>query len=182
MCAAYLNKTREVLNYIAARSVVTQTEIVAAKSLLGLYSTGSGSSSPRRRLIDTCSLLARQGFVSVGMLDGERVYKISHKGGHKLQRYQALKVDILPRWDGHWYLVTFDIAESHKSVRNQLILTLKRHGFVQYSGGVWILPYNPQELINKLRKELSLDKQQIRLISATHIDGASELKRKFKLK
>jgi DNA-binding transcriptional regulator PaaX len=116
------------------------------------------------------------------MLDGERVYKISHKGGQKLQRYQALKVDILPRFDGHWYLVTFDIAESHKSVRNQLILTLKRHGFVQYSGGVWVLPYNPQELINKLRKELSLDKQQIRLISATHIDGTSDLKRKFKLK
>ena len=178
MCATYLNKTREVLNYIAARSVVTSSEIAAAKSLLRMYPSGAGSSSPRRRLIDTCGLLARQGFITTGMLDGERVYKLSHKGTQKLQRYQALKVDILPRFDGHWYLVTFDLPESHKSVRNLLIITLKRHGFVSYSGGVWLLPYNPNDLIIALRKQLGI-KKEIRLIVATQVDGASDYRRKF---
>lgn len=181
MCATYLNKTREVLNYIAARSVVTSSEIAAAKSLLRMYPSGAGSSSPRRRLIDTCGLLARQGFITVGMLDGERVYKLSHKGTQKLQRYQALKIDILPRFDGRWYLVTFDLPESHKSIRNLLIITLKRHGFVSYSGGVWLLPYNPTDLIIALRKQLGI-KKEIRLIVATQIDGASDLKRKFGIK
>lgn len=177
MCATYLNKSREVLKYIAARSVVTSSEIAAAKSLLALYPT-KPSASPRRRIIDTCSLLARQGFISVGMLDGEKVYKISVKGKQKLQSYQSLRVDILPRADGRWYLVTFDLPESHKVARNQLILTLKRHGFVSYTKGVWALPYNPTELIVALRKQLGI-KRQLKLIVATQVDGAAELRRKF---
>ncbi len=178
MCAMDINKTREVLRFITTRKVVTQSEIEGSKQLLELFSVGAANS--RRRIIDTCALLAKQGYVSVGMLDNERVYKINTKGQKRLDSYTLVKDSIVRRWDGRWYLVTFDIPESDKTIRNQLILTFKRLGFVNYTKGLWLLPYNPTKLIIGLKKQFDLQKE-LRLIVATQIDDAAYYKKLFKL-
>ena len=178
MCARELNKTREVLRFIATRKVVTQSEIIGSKALLELFSVGD--SNARRRVIDTCALLAKQGYVSVGMLDGERVYKINAKGQKRLDSYTLEINSVVRRFNGRWYLVTFDIPEKDKGVRNQLILTLKRQGFVNYTKGLWLLPYNPAKLIAGLRKQFDLQKE-LRMIVASHIDDEAHYKKLFKL-
>ena len=179
MCASVLNKTREVLKFIASRKVVASSEITSHKALLEMF---SGKASARRRLIDTTALLGKQGFVSIGVLDGERVYKINAKGLRKLQSYQTMQDGVdRTRWLGRWYLVTYDVPESAKSARNQLILTLKRQGFVNYTKGVWLLPYNPSKLIAGLRKDLGLAAKSLRLIVATHIDDEPKYKKQFGL-
>ncbi|MBI2798292.1 hypothetical protein HYX70_03275 [Candidatus Saccharibacteria bacterium] len=179
MCARQLNKTREVLRFISTRKVAVQSEITSSKALLELFSVGS--TNARRRLIDTCALLAKQGYVSVGVLDGEHVYKINAKGQKRLESYVITQDSINRRWDGRWYLVTFDIPENEKATRNQLILTLKRVGFVNYTKGLWLLPYNPTKLINGLRKQFCLEKDQLRLIVATQLDESAAYKKLFKL-
>ena len=76
--------------------------------------------------------------------------------------------------------MTFDIAEQQKTVRNQLILSLKRHGFLHYAMGLWVLPYNPIKMLDTFRDQYGL-KSEIKMIVASHLDGEAKLKRHFKL-
>jgi len=139
---------------------------------------GSKRATPRRRIIDTVSLLARQGYVSVGLLDNEKVFKITEKGKDRLKAHMVSEegINIPERWDGRWYLITFDIPETKKVVRNQLILTLKRHGFVNYAKGLWLIPYNPSRMVASLRKQLKL-KTELKLIIAQSIDFESKYRK-----
>lgn len=175
------NKTAEVLRLIQTKKVATSSDLAANKLLLELFS-GSSKASPRRRIIDTTALLAKQGYVSVGLLDNEKVYKITLRGQERLKAHQVAQdaISIPERWDGRWYLVTFDIPETKKVVRNQLILTLKKYGFVNYAKGLWLLPYNPSKLLQSLRKQLGL-KNEIRLIVAQTIDLDSKYQKHFGL-
>jgi DNA-binding transcriptional regulator PaaX len=172
-----LNKTAEVLRLIQTKKVATLGDLSSNKHLLGIFE-GSKRATPRRRIIDTVALLARQGYVSVGILDNEKVFKITERGKARLKAHQVSKdgLNIPERWDGRWYLVTFDIPEAKKVTRNQLILTLKRHGFINYTKGLWLIPYNPTKLIASLRKQLGL-KTEIKLIIAQAIDNETRYRK-----
>ena len=171
------NKTAEVLRLILNKKVITLSDLSSNKSLLEIFSN-SNSATPRRRIIDTVALLAKQGYVSVGFIDNEKVFKITEKGKERLKANEVAKegINISERWDGRWYLVTFDIPEARKVVRNQLILTLKRHGFVNYTKGLWVIPYNPTSMIKSLRKQLGI-KDEIKIIVAQFIDDEYKYKK-----
>ncbi|MSR68222.1 hypothetical protein EXS66_00345 [Candidatus Saccharibacteria bacterium] len=171
------NKTAEILRLIQTKKVATLGDLSSNKHLLGLF-TASKKATPRRRIIDTAALLARQGYVSVGLLDNEKVFKITAKGLDRLKAHQVSQegLNMTERWDGRWYLITFDIPESKKVIRNQLILTLKRHGFINYTKGLWLIPYNPAKLIISIRKQLGL-KDELRLIVAQAIDADSKYRK-----
>lgn len=175
------NKTAEVLRLIQTKKVATLGDLTANKHLLGLYA-GSKRTTPRRRIIDTCALLAKQGYVSVGLLDNEKVFKITVRGQERLKAHQVVQdaIAIPERWDGRWYLITFDIPETKKVMRNQLILSLKKYGFVNYAKGLWLLPYNPTRLLQSLRKQLGL-KNEVRLIVAQAIDQDGKYRKHFGL-
>jgi DNA-binding transcriptional regulator PaaX len=171
------NKTAEILRLIQTKKVATLGDLSSNKHLLSVFSS-SAKATPRRRIIDTAALLARQGYVSVGLLDNEKVFKITEKGKARLKARQVTEdgLTIPERWDGRWYLITFDIPESKKVARNQLIITLKKHGFINYAKGLWLIPYNPTRLVASLRKQLGL-KSEIRLIVAQAIDGESKYRK-----
>lgn len=171
------NKTAEILRLIQTKKVATLGDLSSNKALKEMYA-GSKRATPRRRIIDTVSLLARQGYVSVGLLDNEKVFKITEKGKDRLKAHMVSEegINIPERWDGRWYLITFDIPETKKVVRNQLILTLKRHGFVNYAKGLWLIPYNPSRMVASLRKQLKL-KAELKLIIAQSIDFESKYRK-----
>ena len=181
MSISSTNKTAEVLRLIQTKKVATLGDLSSNKHLLDLFA-GSKRHSARRRIIDTAALLARQGYVSVGILDNEKVFKITEQGKARLKAHQVSEdgLSIPDRWDGRWYLVTFDIPEAKKVTRNQLILTLKRHGFINYTKGLWLIPYNPTKLVASLRKQLGL-KNEIRLIIAQAIDNDTKYKKHWEL-
>lgn len=175
------NKTAEILRLIQTKKVATLGDLSSNKALQTVFA-GSKRATPRRRIIDTVSLLARQGYVSVGLLDNEKVFKITEKGKDRLKAHQVAEdaVSIPERWDGRWYIITFDIPETRKVVRNQLILTLKRHGFTNYAKGLWLFPYNPSRLVVSLRKQLKL-KNEIKLIVAQSIDGDAKYRKHWQI-
>ena len=175
------NKTAIVLRLIQTKKVATLGDLSSNKALLELF-INSNKTTPRRRISDTGALLARQGYISVGVLDSEKVYKITLKGKDRLKAHQVAEdaFTIPERWDGRWYLITFDVPEAKKVMRNQLILTLKRHGFVNYAKGLWLCPYNPAKLVASLRKQLGL-KSEIKLIIAQTIDGENKYRKYWKL-
>jgi len=174
------NKSAQILQYIAKKNIISLRDLTQVKSLLELFAT-TKSTTATRRITDTCALLARQGYTSVGMVDNEKVYKITHKGSAHLKQVEVLEVSIdKRRWNGRWYLIAFDIEEGKKTSRNQLILVLKRYGFLPYSKGLWVYPYNPAELIAKIKTNYDLEKQ-IKLIIADYIDNENTIKKLFRI-
>lgn len=175
------NKTAEILRLIQTKKVATLGDLSSNKHLLSVFSS-SARATPRRRIIDTAALLARQGYVTVGLLDNEKVFKLTESGKARIKAAQVVEngLSIPERWDGRWYLITFDIPESKKVARNQLILTLKKHGFVNYVKGLWLIPYNPTAMIKSLRKQLNL-RGKIKIIVAQFIDDENKFKKYWDL-
>ena len=172
------NKTAEVLKFVAKKKLVDLDAVAADKKLTELYKN-SNTTTAKRRIIDTCSLLSKKGYLSVGNVDNQKVYKITDKGLRHLASTSLPQIDTDKSiWNGRWYLVCFEIAESKKPARNQLILLLKRNGFKRYSKGVWLIPYNPLLFIDGIKSQLDL-KQEIKLIVAHYIDKENQQKRYF---
>ncbi len=174
------NKTAEVLKFINKKKIVDIDTISKDKSLADLYKN-SKTTTTKRRIVDTCNLLARRGFLSVGTVDNQKVYKITEKGlKHISSRSQGVIVKDKSTWNGRWYLVCFEIPEAKKAARNQLIILLKRNDFKRYSKSVWLTPYNPSSFLEGIRNQLDL-KKEIKLIVAHYVDKENQLKRYFKI-
>lgn len=176
-CVPRINKSAEVLKVIAGKRVIVEDELTTARSLLSLFGANA-----RRRIIDTVALLTKQGFVSVGTIEHEKLYKVTDRGVRHLDLYLLSKKGI-PKsrdWNGMWHIVTFEIPDSQKVTRNYLVAQLKLQGFVSYAKGLWIYPYDPVEYVRGLKKLLGLQKE-IKLITASSLDGEAALKQEFGL-
>ena len=175
-----VNKTAQILKTIARKRIISLSDLCDSKPLVELFEN-SKTTTPKRRIIDSCTLLAKQGFISVGNVDDDKVFKITVKGQEHLKKAELLQFDIQPlSWNGRWYLVTINLPESKKTIRNQILLVLKRFGFIQYSKGIWIYPYNPSDLITKMRDQYNL-KNEIKLIVASYIDDHKRYQKIFKI-
>ncbi len=174
------SKSAQILALISKKDLVRHSKIIAEPALLAAFSD-TKTTTPSRRITDTIALLAKQGFISVGTIDNQKVYTITIKGRDKLARAQAVGKVVDPtRWDGRYYFITFDIPEAQKVARNQIIIDLKHAGFLNYSKGLWLSPYNPTKYIEATRKRYNLG-QNIRLIVASHLEDETKIKRHFKL-
>ncbi len=175
-----LTKSAQILSFIAKKDLLRQSKITTEPSLVSVFSD-SKTTTASRRITDTLALLAKQGYISVGILDNQKVYTITQKGRTKLQREQTrASIPTTGRWDGRYYLVTFDIPESQKAIRNQIILDLKNAHFYNYSKGLWLSPYNPIKYVETTRARYNLG-QKIRLIVASHLEDEAKIKRHFQL-
>jgi len=173
-------KSAQILALVSKKDLIRHSRIIAEPLLVAAFL--SKTTTPSRRIADTLALLTRQGFLSLGLVDGEKVYTITLKGTEKLNRAKAVsKVFDTKAWDGRYYLVTFNIAQPQKVLRNQIILDLKHAGFINYSKGLWLSPYNPIKYVESVRKSHDLG-QKIRLIVASHLEDEAKIKRHFKLK
>ncbi len=175
-----LTKSAQILAFIAKKDLLRHSKLITEPSLVAVFSDSKTTTSGRR-ISDTLALLAKQGYISVGIVDNQKVYTITQKGQKKLQRQQTrMSIVDTGRWDGRYYLVTFDIPESQKVVRNQIILDLKNANFFNYSKGLWLSPYNPIKYIETTRTRYNLG-QKIRLIVASHLEDETKIKRHFNL-
>ena len=60
------------------------------------------------------------------------------------------------KWDGNWYLTSYDIPEKMRIYRNLLRMNLKRLGFGEMHASLWICPFNFLGEVEKLIKEYHL--------------------------
>lgn len=169
----------EILSAIDKAGISRVKKLISSESLQGLFTS---SKYPEARITDSVRLMSRQGFVSLGQLDNDKIVKITKKGQAKLAYYRLITDSFSPTetWDGRWHLVTFDIPESHKVARNKLILLLKDCGFISYSKGVWITPYDRRQFIKKIGIHLGIS-VYLRHIVAEQIDKTSLYKKRFGL-
>jgi DNA-binding transcriptional regulator PaaX len=174
------SKSAQILALVSKKDLIRHSRIIAEPHLVSAFS--SNTTTPSRRITDTLALLTKQGYISLGTVDNQKVYTITLKGQEKLDRSQAVESVVdSSRWDGRYYLVTFNISQDQKVLRNQIILDLKQAGFINYSKGLWLSPYNPIKYVESVRKSHGLG-QKIRLIVASHLEDEPKIKRHFKLK
>jgi DNA-binding transcriptional regulator PaaX len=93
------------------------------------------------------------------------------------QSLTLLKIKV-PKKDGVWKLVIFDVPEKHKKVRNILRAKLNQLGFKKWQNSIWASPY---ELDTEIEKEfLELGKKFfIRLIKTQEINLTEDLEKLF---
>ena len=84
------------------------------------------------------------------------------------------------KWDGKWRLVMFDIPERKRRLRNLVRFHLKRVGFVQIQGSVWIYPYPCEEFITIIKNNFNLA-DEIIYMEVFHFEKDNKLKKFFKL-
>lgn len=73
-------------------------------------------------------------------------------------------------WDGHVYLVSYDIAEKQHSKRDMFRQFLRRIGCGFLQESLWVTPYHPSDLIEEYQKEHYL--RGTVLVSKLGNDGA----------
>lgn len=124
---------------------------------------GYGSIAMRRAVEDSIDEVESLG------IDGETVRKVMWRAIHRKKLIRRtddglLEVtqdglkrlkEIIPSyrkkrpWNGHFYLVTYDIVEEKKRQRRILREYLKKLGCGMLQDSVWITPYNPKIVLKK---------------------------------
>lgn len=99
----------------------------------------------------TFNYLKRQGFLRSLKEPG-----ITAAGKKKLARFVPF-YDEKRMWDKSIYMITYDIPEQKKGLRDKLRVFLKTIGGGMLQGSVWLVVYNPQRLLKEFAKENNLE-------------------------
>jgi DNA-binding transcriptional regulator PaaX len=179
-----ISKSQELLKKVAQKGVATEASLLEDKALLELFSWNT-TRAPRARMKDTLAILTRQGSLTQGRIDTEKLYKITSRGLALLKRGEIHKSTNTPlhtpsSWNKRWLFVTYQIPETHKIARNQFLIELKRLGFLRFSSALWIYPYDISVQIKKITTHLSIEKY-VDILRADSISQPTIWKRRFKL-
>lgn len=104
------------------------------------------------------------------------IYKLKSKGWIKgdlalTKEGQKRLKNIFPiyfgerKWDGNWYLASYDIPEKKRKLRDILRMNLRQLGFGEMHASLWICPFNFLGEVEKLVKEYHLEPFVILAIS-----------------
>lgn len=179
-----VSKSQELLKKIARKELATEDSLLKDKALLELFSWNT-TRAPRARIKDTLAILSRQGAVTQGRIDTEKLYKITTHGTNLIKRGELRNTPITasftPRnWNRRWLFVTYQIPQTHKIQRNQLLIELKRLGFLRFSSALWIYPYDVTTQIRKITTHLGIE-DFVDILRADSISQPAIWKRRFKL-
>lgn len=113
--------------------------------------------------------------------DGTVTFELTNDGKHLALTYDIdnMKISKHP-WDKKWRIITFDIPERIKKVRESLRYHLKNLGFKELHKSVFVLPYECRDEIEYI-VEFYNARRFIRYIEAHYIDNELDLKHKFNL-
>lgn len=131
-----------------------------ARTLQELYGIGERSTSKG------LSNLKRKGYIRYRK--GKSDFEITAAGKKRLRR-SAPVYEKKRKWDGRIYLITYDIPEHKKVIRDRFREWLKALGCGMLQASVWLTPYDPREVLRKYIRYNRLEGEV--LISYTGKDG-----------
>ncbi len=113
--------------------------------------------------------------------DGTVTFILSQEGKREALTYDIdnMKIPKEP-WDKKWRIVTFDIPEKIKKVREAFRHHLKNLGFKELHRSVFVLPYNCKKEVEYI-VEFYNARRFVRYIEAIHIDNELAIKHEFDL-
>ncbi len=127
--------------------------------------------------------LEKKGFLVFRNKDGELGVEITKKGKEALRNLSLEKISKEKRkeeWDGKWRIVMFDIPEKKRKIRGLLRDSLKRMGFLQIQGSVWIYPYPCEEIVTLIKSNVSLEREVV-YMTANSFEKDNIYRKKFRI-
>lgn len=114
--------------------------------------------------------------------DGSVTMILSEKGKQKALTYKLdeMKISKPATWDGKWRIITFDIPEKRKKVREALRFRLKQLGLKEFQKSVFICPYPCEDEVDFII-EFHQARPFVRKILADSVDNELHYKQKFGL-
>jgi DNA-binding transcriptional regulator PaaX len=108
--------------------------------------------------------MVKKGFIRFINKNGELKTILTNKGKAIAQEYLLYDYKQIKKplnWDKKWRLVMFDIPEYKRKIRNLLRFHLKKVGFAQMQGSVWIYPYPCEEIVVIIKTNFKLSSEVI---------------------
>lgn len=140
------------------------------------------SPAGRHKIKKSVNGLLRKKLVTVSYKNGREIIQITENGKVRVLEYDIDELSIKKpaKWDGYWRIVTFDIPNTKKKVRDAINFKLKDMGFVPLQKSIFTAPYESRQEIDFLGEHFMVRKN-IKYIVAKTVDGEKELKNKFNL-
>ena len=85
------------------------------------------------------------------------------------------------RWDGRWRVVTYDIREAKKGLRQKLAQTLRTFGFYRLQNSLWVYPYDTEALLILLKAHYQIGGEVLYGVMEK-IENDGKLRKHFSLK
>lgn len=113
------------------------------------------------------SRLADAGLIVFEDTRSGKVLSLTEKGRQRLLLAEAKNFKLMKpkRWDKKWRIVTFDIRENKKVLRNTLRDTLRQIGFTRLQNSVWVYPYDCEDLILLLKADYEMGREVLYVIA-----------------
>lgn len=125
----------------------------------------------------------RSGYFEVKKLEENRyAITLTNKGSVAVRDilFDDYVIPRPPRWDGKWRVLSFDIAEDDRRLRDDLRAAIQRMNFKLIQNSVYVHPYPIDDFIAKLHERYPQSAKHVISMTATHIDGQEQLIAAFK--
>jgi len=115
--------------------------------------------------------------------NGDVEIKILKNGMKKIliNNFDKIQFKTSKRWDKKFYVIIFDIPNTHKKQRDFFVNKLKELNFYQLQKSVYVFLYPPQEIIDFLANILDIA-PYIRILEASKIENEKEILSHFNVK
>jgi len=172
-------KIREIALDTLKLAGVLAVAIAAPNAVSSMHKLGL-MPGPRQResMRRTYQRLAKQGYVTY---DGPHL-RLTSRGESELRRikFRAHAMDKRKKWDGKWRVLTFDIPEKQRRLRDKVRSLLQSFGFVRLQDSVWVYPHNCEDHIALLKAELRIG-YKMRYLVVQELEGDRHLRAEFDL-
>lgn len=171
---------KAILYALAAAGGITMA-LVAPNALQVLEQFGwvKTKRNPYYTVNESVLRLQAGGFVKK---DNRGFLYLTPKGERRLSEFGVVGFHLKKpkQWDRKWRVVSFDIKEKKKGVREQLRTTLAAVGFIRLHRSVWVYPYDCYDLITLLKTDYEMGRG-ILYVVAEYIENDGVLRQRFNL-
>jgi phenylacetic acid degradation operon negative regulatory protein len=144
--------------------------LTSARSTKRFYQSAYKKAYAKQAYQRAVTSLERKGLLKV---NGDSVH-ISEKGSALLATIQSHTMHINKKWNGHWWILMYDIPTRMNTYRFELRRILLRAGYRKLQHSVWVHPYESPELKEFLRSHRELV-HMVRYFNAPAFDGLESL-------
>lgn len=124
----------------------------------------------------------RSGYFEIERLSEDRYcVRLSKKGVKAAQDvlFQEYELPKKQKWDGHWHMLMFDIAEKHKYLRDALSNRVDALGMKLIQNSVYVYPYDITEFTQNVQAVYPEAMQYVLHAEVIKLDGEDQLIKAF---
>ncbi|BAU29459.1 PaaX family transcriptional regulator [Aneurinibacillus soli] len=119
------------------------------------------------------SRMMKQGWIESRKIGNRSYYRMTSRGKKRLDE-AALRIykEMPAEWDGSWSIVSYNIPEEKRHLRDQLRKELSWMGFGMLANSTWISPHNLEERVKDMNEAYEIT-PYVEIFRAQHL-GWSE--------